>query len=243
MNTIKDYSTMISDRFEDFSQAIRMFSEAKIEFYELFLVDPNDAVSNIELTVKSMLDAFSSLYDATRTQPGVNFNFYGNPLCCAVLAYRNAKHHNTANGIRSLYKHSRENGRRNYLLVNFPAGETEEGGSFTEHYASWSDFSFLLGMPNNSSRLREGSRELIRDRISADTFESFAADQGHQHEHIFINMIPIIIGSGSEFIAKLKPYIHLNSVDARYFLSHFETTAQANFSAPEYCEFPSSVFG
>lgn len=234
---------MISDRFEDFAQSLRVFIEQKIRFQELFLIDADEAIGNIELACKGMLDTFSSLYDASRAQDDVNFDFYGSPLCCAVLAYRNAKHHNNANGVRSAHKHARQNGRQDYLLVDFPAGDGEEGGGFIDHYASWADFRSLLDMPSRASRLRDGSRELIRNRISADVFENFAAREGVEHERLFINMIPIIIGSGSEFIAELGPHINATTTEARHFVFHFENVEQANFAEPQYTELTSAIFG
>lgn len=234
---------MISDRFEDFSQSLRVFIEQKFRYQELFLIDADEAIGNIELACKGMLDTFSSLYDAAREQDEVDFDFYGSPLCCAVLAYRNAKHHNKANGIRSAHKHARQNGRQEYLLVDFPAGEGEEGGGFIDHYASWSDFCSLLDMPSRDSRLRAGSRELIRARISADSFENFAAHEGVEHDRVFINMIPIIIGSGSEFITELKPHIKAKTDEAKHFIFHFENVEQANFAKPQYTELTSTIFG
>lgn len=234
---------MISDRFEDFSQSLRIFIEQKIRYQKLFLIDADEAIGNVELACKGMLDTFASLYDAARAQEGINFDFYGNPLCCAVLAYRNAKHHNNANGIRSAHKYARQNSRQDYFLVDFPAGEGEEGGGFIDHYVSWADFCTLLDMPSGDSRLRAGSRELIRNRISANTFEDFADHEGVEHARVFINMIPIIIGSGSEFIRKLKPHVQLRTTEAKHFVFHFENVETANFTQPQYTELPSSIFG
>lgn len=234
---------MISDRFEDFAQSLRIFIEQKYRYRELFLIDADEAVGNVELACKSMLDTFASLYDASRAEDQVNFDFYANPLCCAVLAYRNAKHHNKANGIRSAHKHARQNERQDYLCVDFPAGEGEEGGSFIDHYASWSDYSALLDMPSQQSRLRAGSRELIRNRIHASMFEAFAAQNNAPLSTVYINMIPIIIGAGSEFIGALRPHINAVTTESEAFVSNFENVAQANFSAPEYAELSSSLFG
>lgn len=234
---------MISDRFEDFAQSLRVFIEQKIRYRELFLIDANEAIGNVELACKGMLDTFASLYDASRAEDQVNFDFYGNPLCCAVLAYRNAKHHNKANGIRSAHKHAQQNERQDYLLVDFPAGEEEEGGGFIDHYASWSDFCLLLDMPSRESRLRAGSRELIRDRISADEFEAFAAENDVPATTLFINTVPIIIGAGSEFIGALGPHIRPTTTESKHFVFHFENVAQADFTRPEYCELPSTIFG
>ncbi len=234
---------MISERFEDFAQSLRIFIEQKFKYQELFLIDADEAVGNVELACKGMLDSFASLYDAARATDEVEFDFYGNPLCCAVLAYRNAKHHNKAHGIRSAHKYAKQHERQDFLLVDFPAGEGEEGGGFIDHYASWSDFCMLLNMPPCESRLRVGSRKLVRNRIHADEFEAFAAQNNAPISTIFINMIPIIIGAGSEFIGALGPYIHATTTEAKHFVFHFENVAQADFSQPEYCELSSAIFG
>lgn len=234
---------MISDRFEDFSQSLRVFIEQKIRFRELFLIDAGEAIGNVELACKSMLDTSASLYDASRANPDVDFDFYGNALCCCVLAYRNAKHHNKANGIRSVHRHAQQNEKQDYLLVNYPAGEGEEGGAFIEHYVSWGDFCNLFDMPKNESRLRADARDLIRGRLSAEQFEEFAERDGVPVSRIFINIIPVIIGAGSEFLPHLKPHIRTNSTEAEHFLWHFEHVGTANFGQPEYLELTSAVFG
>ncbi|KQB95088.1 hypothetical protein AL073_18205 [Loktanella sp. 1ANDIMAR09] len=64
---------MISDRFEDFAQSLRIFIEQKYRYRELFLIDADEAVGNVELACKSMLDTFASLYDASRAEDQVNF--------------------------------------------------------------------------------------------------------------------------------------------------------------------------
>lgn len=234
---------MISDRFEDFAQSLRIFIEQKIRFQQLFLIDAGEAIGNVELACKGMLDTFASLHDAVRATPEVDFNFYANPLCCCVLAYRNAKHHNQAHGIRSVHRYAQQNGREDYLLVDFPAGEGEEGGGFIDHHASWGDFCTLLDMPLNQSRLRSNARDLIRDRIGADEFENFAARDEVPVTRIFVNVIPVIIGAGSEFLPYLKAHIRPLSVEARHFVFHFEEVEQANFAEPQYTELTSSVFG
>ena len=234
---------MISDRFEDFAQSLRVFAEQKFKFQQLFLIDAGEAIGNVELACKGMLDAFASLYDVVRTTSEVDFDFYASPLCCCTLAYRNAKHHNQAQGIRSVHRYAQQNGREDYLLVDFPAGEGEEGGGFIDHYASWGDFCALLDMPPQKSRLRANARELIRARVSADKFEHFAAQDEVPVTRIFVNMIPIIIGAGSEFLPRLKAHIRPLSVEAKHFVFHFEEVEQANFAKPEYTELTSAVFG
>lgn len=234
---------MISARFEDFCQSLRIFVEQKMRFQDLFLVDAPEAIGNLELGCKGMLDAFHSLYDAARATAAIKFDFYGSPLCSFVLAYRNAKHHNQALGIRSVHRHAMNSERHNYMLVDFPGGVDDEGGSFVDHFASWGDFSQLFDMPRDRSRLRADTKNLVRNRIAADQFEEFSRENGIPAERIFINTIPMIIGAGSEFIPHLKDQIVPGSVEARHFLWHFEKVSTANFGEPQYTELSSASFG
>ncbi|KQB95087.1 hypothetical protein AL073_18200 [Loktanella sp. 1ANDIMAR09] len=74
-------------------------------------------------------------------------------------------------------------------------------------------------------------------------FEAFAAQNNAPLSTVYINMIPIIIGTGSEFIGALRPHINAVTTESEAFVSNFENVAQANFSAPEYAELSSSLFG
>ena len=234
---------MISDRFEDFVQSLRVFGERKMGFMKLFVVDAAEAVGNLEHSCAGMLNSFHSLYDAASAHPSVDFDFYGNPLCCFVLCYRNAKHHNQAHGIRSVYRYAQSNpGRESYMLVDFPAAPEEEGGSFVDHFVSWGDFTSLLDLPRDQSRIRNGTSELLRERLGAGRFEAFSEENGISRRRIFINVIPIIMGAGSEVIPHLKKYITVGSVEAEYFVGHFEEVGVADFTDPQYTELESSCF-
>lgn len=234
---------MISNRFEDIAQALRIFGEAKWRFNSLFLVDKAEAIGNVEQAISALLNSIHGLHDACNGNPEVAFNFYQSPLCCFVLAYRNAKHHNKAYGIRSVHVRARTDEPTDYLLVDFPAGESEEGGSFTEHFISWHDFCQFLDLPRQESRLRPEAKQLVRDRIGAETFESFASDEGYAERDVFINVIPIIIGAGAEFTPHIVDFVEPQSVEAKHFLYHFREVEQANFHDPQFMELTSRAFG
>lgn len=232
---------LISGRFEDFAQALRVFIEQKLRFHKLFLTDGPEAVGNLEHAVKGILDSFHSLYDAVGKTPSVEFDFYGQPCCAFTLHFRNAKHHNKASGVRSAYRFAQSSSDVDpYLLVDFPANANEEGGSFVDHFVSWLDYSrYLTQLPD---RHRGATEDLIRAGIHADEFGQFALREGYSLAQIFINVIPIIIGAGTECIPTLAPHIHPESVEATYFLSHFQNVGIADFARPEYVELGAALF-
>lgn len=230
---------MISDRFEDFSQALRVFIEQKLRFPELFLIDAAEAIGNVEHAMKGKLDAFHSLYDAAKSRPEVAFDFYSVPLCSFVLHYRNAKHHNHAHGIRSAHRYARSNSvSEPYLLIDYQA--EEEGRGFIDHYVSWADFcAYLRNLPEHH---RQKAESLIRLHIAADDFEDFSHRNGYSESQVFLNVVPMIIGAGSECIGALKAHIAADSTEAEHFLWHFQSVGPANFANPQYAELQSGVF-
>ena len=98
---------MISIRFEQLAQAFRVFAEQNLRFRQVFLVDAPEAVGNVDHAIDGILNAFHGLYDAVKQEASDAFDFYGDPLCAFVLRLRNARHHNQANGVRSIYQRAR----------------------------------------------------------------------------------------------------------------------------------------
>lgn len=231
---------MISERFESLAQAFRVFTEQHLRFQQLFLVDAREAVGNVEHAIDAILNAFHSLHDATKVEAEGAFDFYGDPICAFVLRLRNARHHNQANGLRSIYQRAgSEEAPVEYLLVNFAAGDAEEGGSFAEHYLAWSDILIVLA---EQSRKYGASVEAGRDAIGADTFERWCADHGYREQQVFINLVPILAAAGSACTPPLARYIRPQSTEAEAFLNFFQNVEPANFDRQNYVELTSALF-
>jgi hypothetical protein len=231
---------MISDRFETLAQAFRVFFEQDLRFRHLFLIDAPEAVGNIDHAIDGILNAFHGLYDTTKVEASDAFDFYGDPLCAFVLRLRNARHHNQANGVRSIYRHARVEDRPvDYLLVSFAAGQGEEGGSFAEHYISWSDILTILALQPEKYA---ASIAAGRDAIGAEKFETWCAANGYSDPQIFINLIPVLSAAGSAFSGSLAKYIRPQSVEAEAFLNIFQNVEPADFSQQDYVELTSAAF-
>lgn len=231
---------MISNRFETLAQAFRVFAEQDLRFRHLFLIDAPEAVGNLDHAIDGILNAFHGLYDAVKLEAADAFDFYGDPLCALVLRLRNARHHNQANGVRSIYRCARgEESRVDYLLVNFAAGEAEEGGTFAEHYISWSDILRVLDLQPEKYA---ASITAGRDSIGAGIFEGWCAAHGYSQHQIFVNLIPILSAAGSACIGSLARFMKPESVEAEAFLNIFQTVQPADFDQQDYVELTSSLF-
>lgn len=231
---------MISDRFESLSQAFRIFAEQSIRLQALFLIDAPEAVGNVDHAIDGILNAFHGLHDAVKIEANDAFNFYGDPLCAFALLLRNARHHNQANGVRSIYRRARgEDAPIDYLLVNFAAGAGEEGGGFAEYYVAWADVLIAMDLqPRRYAASVAAGREALR----ADEFERWCAEHGYSNHQIFVNLIPILSAAGSACTRPLREHIQPQSVEAEAFLNIFQNVEPADFSQQDYVELTSAVF-
>lgn len=231
---------MISNRFESLSQAFRVFAEQQFRFNHLFLVDAPEAVGNLDHAVDGILNAFHGLYDASQNEAGVAFSFYDDPICALVLRLRNARHHNQANGVRSIYRRARSEERPiDYLLVDFPAGANEENGSFASYYVAWGDLQIVLAQQQQKY---PESVAASYQAVAAHVFERWCGEQGYSTNQIFINIIPVLSAAGSACIGALSPFIRTESVEAAAFLDLFQSVETARFAEPDYVELTSAVF-
>ncbi|MBZ9848070.1 hypothetical protein LB565_08740 [Mesorhizobium sp. CA14] len=68
---------------------MRMYVETHMRFGELFKVDPEEAIDNLDRTFEMKLEAFHTLYDVSK---GL-FPYFGHGDTTVLLAVRNAIHH------------------------------------------------------------------------------------------------------------------------------------------------------
>lgn len=228
---------MLSHSFEDLAQTFRTLTEAHFNYNRLVSVDRGEAIGHIETAVNAMLNAFHNLYDLMGQNNLNSIDWYDTPELCVILAIRNARHHNKANRIRNLYNFHRyemdEPAKiRNYMYVSFPAGINEEGGSFFDIPLSWSDLCELINMPRHESRLRATAKAYIREYLNADAFETEAKTAGISIERIFFNFVPLAMNAGKSLYPHIKDHISTDSVEASYFLSHFEKVGAARTREP-----------
>lgn len=87
----------------------------------------------------------------------------------------------------------------------------------------------MLTLPRKESHLRPEVRERIRKYLNADSFESAASEAGLGKQHIFINYVPLSLNAAIALYPNVVDLVtpHEDSIEAKYFLHHFQTTAPA----------------
>lgn len=223
---------MLTYSFEDLAQTYRVLLESNFKLHQLMAVDRAEAIGTLETAINAKLNAFHNLYDLMFQNQINTVNWYETPELCTILAIRNARHHNKANRIRSLYNFHRYMSDdpekvSQYFYVDFPAPPEEEGGDCFDVPLSWSDLDTFLSLPRDESRLRPEARPLVREYLNADAFEAKAVCAGIPKESIFFNFVPLTLNAGIALHDHIKAYIESDSIEATYFLHHFQTVCPA----------------
>lgn len=230
---------MLTHSFEDLAQTFRVLLESNWKFQQLITVDRPEAVGTIETAINAKLNAFHNLYDLMLQDLGNPVDWYLTPQLCVILAIRNARHHNKANRIRSIYNFHAQTcnsptEKRNYLYVDFPANPEEEGGDFFDVPLSWGDLNTFLSLPRKESRLRPEAKDLVRAYLNADEFEAEAEREGISKEHIFFNFVPLTLNAGIALQPYVKDHVTPDSVESKSFLGLFGSIGAAVTTQHEY---------
>ena len=220
---------MLTHSFEDLAQTYRILAESYLKMKPLIMIDRAEAVGTIETAANAMLNAFHNLYDLMSHSLNKPINWYAVPELCTILAIRNARHHNKANRIRSIYNYHNQTAKSptdkcKYFYVDFPASRKEKGGDFLDFPISWEDLDLFLSLPKSESRLPTSAKELVRQYINADSFELNALKYGLKKSNIFINFAPFSLNAGIVLYPYIHKHIKPDSTEAKYFLKHFQTT-------------------
>ena len=228
----------LSHSFEDLTQTFRVQIESHLKLLKLISVDRPEAVGNVETSVNAVLNAFHNLYDLMQQELSAPVDWYNTPELCIILAIRNARHHNKANRIRSLYNYHAQTAEtpkteHKYYYANFLANPEEVGGSFFDIPISWGDLRKLLALPRSESHLRASAEGIIRGYINADLVESSAEEAGVDANDIFINFVPLAMNAGIKLYPFINDYVTPESVEAKSFLNLFGSVKPSLTTEPD----------
>jgi hypothetical protein len=215
----------ITDAFEQLAHALRILPEVQYRAHSYLLnVDWDEAAGNVESALGAVLNGFHSLADALdKDAPGL-VTPYSEPEIAAVLVLRNARHHNHANKIRTLYTFLRQEPDGACVLVNFPSGEDD---AFTsELYISWADLDLLLRMPDRETRIRMPVAKSVREYIRTDRFASHAARYDLAEGRVLLNVFPLIVNAAATVVPRIAHRVSPKSMEGETYLKHFGSVSK-----------------
>lgn len=230
---------MLTHSFEDLAQSFRVIGEAAFDAGRLMDIDRAEAIGNIETALNAKLNSFHNLYDLMSRELPDSIDWYETPELLTILAIRNARHHNKANRIRSLYNYHRQTVQppttaKQYFYVDFPSPPEEKGADCFDLPISWADIDLFLSLPRSESKLHHVAKKRIRDYLNANALEAAATKAGNTKEKIFINFIPLALNAGIALQPYAIDHVQPDSMEARYFLEHFGSVAPTLTKQHEY---------
>lgn len=226
--------SLITDAFEDLSHALRVLLEAdaRANRQGLLQLDRAEAVGNIETALAAVMNAFHSLYDAMGKEGhGGLIDWYKTPELATVLTLRNARHHNQAKKVRTMYSYYAQEaakiGRMEmYILVDFPA--TEEGADTFDVYISWADLKTLLSLPAAETRIRDAAAQSIRAYLGSSKFPEYATHYELDEERVFFNVVPIFVNAAVKIVPLIKHLVSPRSMEGETYLRLFQHVSPAD---------------
>lgn len=229
----------ISDSFEDLSHALRVLLEADYRANNVGLlhIDRAEAVGNIEIALAGVLNAFHSIYDAISKEGHADIiDWYKTPELATILVLRNARHHNQAKKIRTLYSYYLQHAEKigcmeMYVLVDFPAEEV--GGDTFNVFLSWADLKMLLDMPVKESRIPLLVSQSVREYLYTDRFKNHALDYALDEQRVFFNVVPLFVNAAIKIVPLIKTFITARSTESQAFLELFNDLQLSNTCSHE----------
>lgn len=230
--------SQIDDAFEDLSHALRVLGEAQWKAQGgLLQIDRAEAVGNIETGLAAVLNSFHSLYDAMGKEAGgQRVNWYKTPALATVLVLRNARHHNQAKKIRTMYTYyiqeaAKIGAMERYVLVGFPC--REEGATTHEVYLSWADLKFLFTLPPEESRIQRSLALSIQEYLNSSRFKKYAEHYELEENRVFFNVVPLIVNAAATVVPLINDLITPKSTESKTFFALFQDMLLANTTEHE----------
>lgn len=214
-------SNNIEYQFEFLCHAMRMQLEQIVKYPDLVDVDEKEAIFNVEISIKSTLDAFHNVYDAIREYSNKSINWYDYPELHFILSLRNAKHHNK--GVKSIFFEDKDCFYIDFLQKN------RDILPCIIYPLRWVDIYNYIKSDKKGAR----KYKLLENYLNINLFEKELDRLRLPKESIYINIIPLMLQAGFRLLNICKEYIpkKLDSCEAETFINLFEMRVEC---VPKY---------
>ncbi|WMW64043.1 hypothetical protein [Nitratidesulfovibrio liaohensis] len=217
---------IVTDAFEEWAHSMRVLFEAHshAHYGGLLNVDSAEAVGNIEVALSSVLNAFHSMNDILKKiEYDGKIDWYGCPELAIILVLRNARHHNHARKIRTMYTYYFQEAEQvgsmeRYVLVNFPLAD---GENTFEVYLSWADLKFLFSISCTETRIKPEVMNKISSYIGCDKFCSYSSYYEVGEDNVFFNIVPLIVNAAIKIVPTISSLMSPRSLEGRTMLNLF----------------------
>lgn len=239
-------NTIIENAVSTLANSMRLYVEAHFRFGDLFKVDPEEAIDNIDRAFEAKLEAFHSLYDVSKKL----FPYFDHGDTALIIAVRNAVHHRDHPLFRSL-KHRLildEGGIERWLGAAFLlASHPSLHGAPVRmsHHVRLDDLDARLDPSRASPYLDTGaSAAKIADRFRLIDFQlglpavrQFRCRHRYPDDQTYIDLMPIFVSAVSRVFKAMKAAgIGFNRFDARTYLAPFTSELEIDLGNHDFTQ-------
>ena len=225
------------------ANTMRLYVEAHFRFDQLFNIDREEAIDNLDRAFEAKLEAFHTLYDLSKGL--VPYFDYGDTTL--IIAVRNAIHHRDHPLFQSLYSRmfliesTSKWAGASFLLATYP---TLHGAPIRmTHYVRLDDIEARLDPKRGSPHLdkfmkadrAEQRFELIERQLEFSTIRKKGASERYPENQIYLDLMPVFTSAVCRVFKALKAAgIAFKGFDASTYVEPFTSEIEVNFRTPVF---------
>jgi hypothetical protein len=225
------------------ANTMRLYGESHMRFGELFKIDREEAIDNLDRAFEAKLEAFHTLYDVSKSL----FSYFDHGDTTLLIAVRNAIHHRDHPLFRSLYSRlflddnpSRWLGA-SFLLTTYP---TLHGAPIRiSHYIRLDDLDARLdpkrASPHRDISLKSDRAEqrfmLIERQLGLAAIRERGSSERYPENQIYLDLVPVFTSAVCRVFKAMKAAgIAFKGYDANAYMEPFTSEIEVDLSSPTF---------
>lgn len=235
---------IIEDAISTLANTMRMYVEAHMRFADLFKIDAEEAIDNIDRAFEMKLEAFHTVYDVSKQL----FPYFDHGDTALIIAVRNAIHHRDHPLFRSLRRrlHLDEGGVErwlgaSFLLASHPA--VHGAPVRMSHHVRLDDIGARLD-PSLASPYRDtfvsdakaaDRLKLIDGQLGLPEIRRFRSLHRYPNDQTYIDLMPIFVSAVCKvFRVMMGAGVRFERFDAKTYLMPFTSEIEIDLENHEF---------
>ncbi|WP_421387697.1 hypothetical protein [Agrobacterium tumefaciens] len=248
-----DSSKIIENAVSKLANSMRIYVEAQMGFDELFKIDAEEAIDNVDRGFEMKLEAFHTLYDVSKNL----FPYFNHGDTALIIAVRNAIHHRDHPLFTSLKRrlHLERGGIEpwlgaSFLLASHPT--THGAPILMSHYVRLDDLDARLDPLGVSPYLDVSVKSakatdrftVIDAQLGLPEIRAFRSQHSYPDDQAYLDLMPIFVSATCKVFKVLKAErINFNGFDAGTYLVPFTSELDIDLSSPRFSQLRPRGFG
>ena len=186
------------------ANTMRLYVESQLRFNELFAIDREEAIDNVDRALEAKLEAFHTLYDVSKSV----FPYFDHADTSLLIAMRNAIHHRNHPLFRSLkhrlFLEHRPSKWRGASFLLAAHGTPNGAPPMMSHHFQLADFRARLDPSVSSPYLditvtadkAQRRADLVEKQLSLAAIDTQATKERYPKDQVYLDLVPIFIFRG-----------------------------------------------